>query len=300
MTTPNATGCPDSPLTKVELEQLHQDGFLVVSDVLDSDLCQTFMEQDLNFYLETYGNIREQKHFATGDYDPDTHTEIPGVMLRKPFGGDPLPDHGQEWILQHGRLVAILNQLHGGRDRWEWLHPRNVGWIHVRFPVLDASKFEPRWHVDGGHYSPHYLTSPEQSVVVLPLFHDVAANSGSTLVLPETHHYMAQLLHSRAGGLAKHLTQDCRPLGRVWPVDRKDIAPLKRGDVLLLHPLVVHAAGFHTNPGSSQNRITFNLGTKWTRPLSLQQPSSWLEASLKRSLTEPVPKLELSPPWRLE
>lgn len=295
MAAPGTTaGSPGGPLTNEELEQLHRDGFLAVANVFDSASCQQFMEQDLHVHLETYGNLREQKHFATGEYDPNVHTEIPGVMLRNPDGSDPLPDEGQEWILQNGKLVAILNQLHGGRDHWEWLHPNNVGWIHVRFPVTDESQFEPRWHVDGGHFTPHYLTSPEQSVIVLPIFHDIHVKSGSTLVLPESHHYMAQLLHSRGiQGLDKCVTQDCRPLGRIWPIAKRDVAPLQRGDALLLHPLVLHAAGFHTNPSSQQNRITFNMGTRWTRQLSLKQPSSWLEASLNRSLKERIPKLDL-------
>jgi ectoine hydroxylase-related dioxygenase (phytanoyl-CoA dioxygenase family) len=294
MATPGiVAGSASGPLTNKELEQLHRDGFVVVANVFDNASCQKFMEQELHIHLETYGNPREQKHFATGEYDPNKHTEIPGVMLRNPNGSDPLPDQRQEWILQNGKLVAILNQLHGGLDHWEWIHPQNVGWIHLRFPVTDASQFEPRWHVDGGHFTPHYLTSPEQSVIVLPILHEVDINSGSTLVLPESHHYMAQLLHSRgAQGLQKCVTQDCRPLGRIWPIDKRDVAPLHRRDVILLHPLVVHAAGFHTNLSSQQNRITFNMGTRWTRKLSLKQPSSWLEASLNRSLKEPTPTLK--------
>ena len=281
------------PLTTEQLELFHQDGYLVVPNVLDN--CQDFVDETLRPHLQTY-DWKNLQHFTTGDYDPELHTEIPGAMLRNADGSDPLSDNGQAWILENETLMAILHQLHD--SKWEWLHPQNVGWIHVRLLVENASQFEPRWHVDGGHFSSHYVTSPEQSVIVLPMLHHVEAQAGNTLVLPKSHHYMAQLLNSKKNGVDKSITQDCRALGRVWP-DVREIAPCRAGDVLLLHPLVVHAAGFHTNP-SADRRITFNMGVKWTRKLSLEKPTSWLEASLKRSLEETIPKVTVEAPFRLE
>jgi ectoine hydroxylase-related dioxygenase (phytanoyl-CoA dioxygenase family) len=238
-------------------------------------------------------------------------------MLRDPTdGSDPLPNDGQAWILQNEQLLGILHQLHSdegssnenaaSKDKeadpsWQWLHPTNIGWIHVRLPVSNASQFEHRWHVDGGHFSPHFLTSPEQSVVVLPMLHDVGVGGGNTVVLPGSHHYMAQLLHqNRDAGLLKSVTQDCRKLGEAWPI-QKEIAPCHGGDVLIMHPLLVHAAGFHTN-GTTTERISFNLGTKWTRQLLLKEPNSWLESSLKRSLSETtgLPKLSVEALFKLK
>lgn len=309
----------ETPLSPDQLEQFHNDGYLIVPNVL-SDY-DAFCEGVLEPFLEKNDDYLKSAVMATGEYDSSIHTEVPGVMLRNPDNSDPLPDDGQLWVLQNKELLQILHQLHSnnnsstsqqsGNDHqhqqlsltppsWEWLHATNIGWIHVRLPISDASQFEHRWHVDGGHFSPHLLTSPEQSVVVLPMLHDIALGGGNTVVLPGSHHYMAQLLHRQGcDGLPKKVTQDCRKLGRAWP-KRKEIAPCQAGDVLIMHPMLVHAGGFHTN-GTATTRISFNLGTKWTRPVNLVKPLSWLESSLKRSLTETkgLPELNIGAPFQL-
>lgn len=301
-----------SLLSPDQLEQFHQDGYLVVPNVLKNH--ESFCQETLQPFLEKHEQYFTSTIMATGEYDSNIHTEVPGLMLRNLTDhSDPLPNDGQAWVLQNEQLLGILNQLHSNENisssaeedkdsgpNWEWLQPTNIGWIHVRLPVSNASQFEHRWHVDGGFFSPHYLLSPEQSVVVLPMLHDVGVGGGNTVVLPGSHHYMAQLLHqNREQGLSKAVTQDLGKLGRAWTT-RKEIAPCHGGDVLILHPLLVHAAGFHTN-GAMAKRITFNLGTKWTRSLSLEEPTSWLESSLKRSLSETVglPKLSVEAPFQL-
>jgi ectoine hydroxylase-related dioxygenase (phytanoyl-CoA dioxygenase family) len=273
----------EAPLTSEQLENFHRNGFLVVPNVLD-DACREYFDAALSPILNHFDKADEytRRSMATGDARGD---EVPGVMIRNADGSDPLPDLGQECLLQNVKLVSILDQLHGA-DNWEWLHPTNVGWIHVRLPVSSSTACEYRWHLDGGHFNPHYLTSPDQSVVVLPILHDVSPGGGNTVVLPQSHHSIAKLLSSCPHGIDKRMTQDCRVLVGHWTgPPAQEVAPCRAGDLVILHPFVIHAAGFHTNPSIQTRRVTFNLGVKWKKELNMADPNkSWLEASIQRSL----------------
>jgi hypothetical protein len=280
-------------LSSSQLQQFSRDGFLLVRNVLDAAECARFDREVLQPALRAYGGIDQDdpstwsnhklKSMATGDYNDETYEgPIPGAMIWKETEdgkGDPIP---AEQCLDMSPMNPILNQLHGDSTSWEWQHS-NLGWIHVRFPIHDDS-LEKRWHVDGGHFDPHYLHSPEQSVVVLPMVRSVAKGGGNTSILAQSHRYMIHVLHdSRKEGISKKITQDCRELGKVWPEGHiVDVEPCQAGDVLLLHPFVVHAAGF-TQLGHPL-RISFNMGTQWTRPVMDFEASSWLEDSIRDAL----------------
>jgi hypothetical protein len=281
------------PLSASQLQQFSRDGFLLIRNVLDAAECARFDREVLQPALRACGGINEEdpstwsnhklNSMATGDYDETSKGPIPGAMIWKGTEdgkGDPIPD---ELCLDMSPMNPILNQLHGDSTCWKWQHS-NLGWIHVRFPVHDEP--EKRWHVDGGHFDPHYLHSPEQSVVVLPMVRSVAKGGGNTSVLAKSHRYMSHLLYaSGKDGVSKKITQDCRELGKVWPIDQiVEVEPCQAGDVLLLHPFVVHAAGF-TRPGHPL-RISFNMGTQWTRPVMVCEASSWLEDSIWDALQE--------------
>eukprot|EP01083_Nonionella_stella_P196797 723904_1 len=159
---------------------------------------------------------------------------------------------------------------------------------------LHASSYRS-WHVDGGHFTPHHLNSREQSVIVLPMIRDVAKGGGNTMVLKRSHIYMAQKLHAAdsnskgahttihhvegkvqdgqqnsvlggggGGGIPREETQNANDIAAMWPDDLiVEMAPCGAGDVLLMHPFLVHAAGI-AEIGHPM-RIAFNMGVRWTR-----------------------------------
>lgn len=292
----------EKSLNNSQLEEFQQNGYLLLKGILDPAECQQFDVNTVQPALQQNSGIDPNdsntwntdrlKSMATGDYNDKQANILPGVMVRKEDGCDPIPD---ERNLDLSPLKPILDQLHGDSNAWEWMH-KNVGWIHVRFPLDIEERVEAKdlntWHVDGGHFTPHFVDSPEQSVIVLPMIRPVSVGGGNTLVLKKSHIYMAQRL-AQAGkdGIPKEETQNANEIARMWPENLiAETAPCEAGDVLLLHPFLVHAAGQACK--GHPLRIAFNMGLRWRRkPILdaedvLEEQHGWLEKSMYWSLNQ--------------
>lgn len=283
-------------LSEEELEELKHNGFIVISGILDPDTCKTFDRNIVQPALFENGAILEDdpstwnsellKAMATGDYKKDEGV-LTGVMVRKSDGSDPISD---EDSISLDCLKPILHQLHGGMEEnpsWDWIHS-NVGWIHVRFPVNEeGEEFRTdllSWHVDGGHFSPHFLDSPEQSVIILPMIRDVADGGGNTVVLKQSHIYIAKKLKEAGNrGIPKEITQNLNDVAKIWPKHLiETISPCNAGDILIMHPFLIHSAGRAQK--NHPLRIAFNMGLKWKKEKlhlnDFECSQSWMEQSI--------------------
>jgi len=290
-------------LSSSQLEEFQQNGYLLLKGILDPTECERFDVSIVQPAIKKYAGIDQSdpttwntdilKRMATGDYSREKPNILPGVMVRKEDGLDPIPD---EHSLDLSALKPILDQLHGGANAWDWLHS-NVGWIHVRFPLAMEEKTRIKdndtWHVDGGHFTPHFIDSPEQSVVVLPMIRPVGVGGGNTLILKKSHIYIAKMLgKAGADGVPREVTQNASDVARIWPENLTiEIAPCDKGDVLIFHPFTVHAAG-QASVGHPL-RIAFNMGVRWRKNPIIskekeleEQPISWLEKSIAWALDE--------------
>ena len=263
-------------LSGLQLEEFKQNGFTIIKGILNNLECEKFDQQVVQPALRQYSGIDQSdentwntdilKEMATGEYSDEKPDILPGVMVRQQDGSDPISDKDS---LNMTALHPILDQLHYRNNSdsldWEWLH-KNVGWIHVRFPIgHDKTSEVNTWHVDGGHYTPHFLDSPEQSVIILPMIRPVGKGGGNTMILKKSHLYMAQKLQEAGkDGIPKEVTQNLNSIGKMWPKDLiVEAAPCDAGDVLLMHPFVVHSAGVAMN--GHPLRIAFNMGVRWRR-----------------------------------
>lgn len=290
-------------LSNKQLEEFQQNGYLLLKGVLDPAECERFDVSVVQPAIKKYTGIDQSnpttwnsevlKRMATGDYNREKPNILPGVMVRKEDNSDPIPD---EHSLDLSALNPVLDQLHGDANAWDWIHA-NVGWIHVRFPLAIEEKTRIEdintWHVDGGHFTPHLIDSPEQSIIVLPMIRPVGVGGGNTLILKKSHIYMAKRLEkARAGGVPREVTQNASDIARIWPGSlATEIAPCDAGDVLIIHPFTVHAAG-QASVGHPL-RIAFNMGVRWRRNPIIpkenmleEQPISWLEKNIAWALKE--------------
>jgi hypothetical protein len=130
------------------------------------------------------------------------------------------------------RVKGAFHQLVGHRHR----PLQRLGWWPVSFPGF-ADEGPGNWHVEGTFR--HHLNLSEQGLLPLFLFSDVTA--GGTLVVPGSHHVAARILwENRHSGLAEGQLS-----GRVREaidVSGAVEATGEAGDVVLCHPLLLHAA----------------------------------------------------------
>ena len=198
------------------------------------------------------------------------------------------------------------------RRRWVHGASHGLGWIHVRYPVVEPSEAweweNRRWHIDGdtGRIDTH------QSVVVLPMVTPIAPGGGGTALLKGSHTTVARWLHDAGEwGVGNH--RRIRTIVERAVAERGLSAVVEAtgeaGDVLLMHPLLVHAVNdarrvtFKQQPSGAGEpprwtavqhgiRVTFNLSTHWKeQPLVL--PAWDLEgrharAPLEHSIVRPI------------
>lgn len=220
--------------------------------------------------------------------------------------------------------------LLGGEDR---IDPNSSFWndgFIVNFGTEENSGPDKKnvpvnlnnWHVDGDFFvgpclrvcavtdisQVHFLDSPEQALLVTPLFSDIASRGGGTMIAPDGIDIIAKYLHSHPEGvLATKLsftpvtpeidesfqhtsyTTSLAPnpevvpgvwhhLERIHECNRFEEMTGEAGDVVLLHPLMMHS--FSPNLTRAIRVIT-------NPPVSLKEPFKFSSAGgHKLSLVE--------------
>ena len=169
----------------------------------------------------------------------------------------------------------------------------------MRFPVAEADRWAAPldgWHIDGGRPA----LAARASVVVLPLLTAIRPGGGGTALLRGSHRAVARMLRGNARicpqeiALAELRARGSSAVveatGRVrgphhrirphhthrtmgWWNDSRIYTYVQAGDLLLMHPHLVHApsaAHRATLQGGVRVahglRVTFNLATRWARP----------------------------------
>lgn len=191
------------------------------------------------------------------------------------------------------RAWAAICELCGGEDR---VDPESKLWRDSLIVNLGAAEHDgkpvppqdlPEWHVDGDFFV-HYLDSPEQGLLVTPLFTDIVPNGGATFICPEAIPKVAKHLYEHPEGVSPRMT----PRGEPGFTEEKDLewfcnmakscdnfveATGEVGDVYLLHPLMLHA------PSSNALRRVRIITNP---PVSLREPHCFDREDGNYSLVE--------------
>lgn len=330
------SGDGNGPLSAADLAAFERDGFLILRSVVSAAECERFVWQSVVPALLRAGISPFDEatwYDRTGDTD-GARIRAPSGSDHPIHPSEPdsrwLPLRGSR------RLLGALAQLHGGAMRWRWSAgaASGVGWIHLRFPVHPAAAEWPPippgggWHIDGHDAA--------QSVVVLPLVTPIARGGGGTALIAGSHRTVAGWLHGSAargagrhgGGVDRvqlyidHLivpsaiaahgegrgvadAADLLPGGAWAGATAAGGAPRPvvveatgaAGDVLLMHPLLVHSTSmarrltFSRSPAGVWSatrhgiRVTFNLSTAWNARHRLAQPSCGRAAEARPAAT---------------
>jgi hypothetical protein len=186
-------------------------------------------------------------------------------------------------------------QLVGGADRiTPSSHDWGDGWIVNLGTKSGAGKKVTGnelkgWHVDGDFFV-HYLDSPEQGLLIIPLFTDIIPGAGGTMLCPPAMGPVARHLFQHPEGVSPRMTPRAENpkwepentldwfnnLAASYPPEEFVEATGEAGDVYLLHPLMLHSASNNalripriiTNPPVSL-REPFQFSKDGKRPLSV-------------------------------
>ncbi|ORY63426.1 uncharacterized protein BCR38DRAFT_345012 [Pseudomassariella vexata] len=190
---------------------------------------------------------------------------------------------------------SAICDLCGGSDR---ITPSSSQWrdsliVNLGTPGGEAEKppVAPKdlnnWHVDGDFFV-HYLDSPEQGLLVIPLFTDVIPDGGGTVICPDAIAGVARWLYEHPEGVSPRMV----PRGHGDFDQERNLDWYRElvggceefvevvggvGDVYLVHPLMVHSA-------SRNARREFRVITN--PPVSLREPFCFDRADGGYSLVE--------------
>ncbi|OBZ68694.1 hypothetical protein A0H81_11032 [Grifola frondosa] len=177
-----------------------------------------------------------------------------------------MPSHKREAVAMFApKAWEIMKELLGGEER---IDEPSGAWndsfiVNLGTPALErvGSDIAPadldNWHVDGDFFV-HFLDSPEQALLVIPLFSDIAPRGGATFISPDGLDMIANYLAAHPEGVIAE-NRTLRP-STCTAMDPRDdpgfwshLAEVKKckrfveltgetGDVVLMHPFMLHSA----------------------------------------------------------
>jgi len=139
---------------------------------------------------------------------------------------------------------GAMCELLGGEER---VNPNAATWNDCLIVNLGTEEWETKsiaakeldnWHCDGDFFR-HFLDSPEQGLLVIPLYGDIKPRGGGTYIAEDSIGVVAKHLLDHPEGILPgqfgfpNLLQQCNKFTELTG---------ELGDVILLHPLMLHSA----------------------------------------------------------
>ncbi|KAL0950803.1 hypothetical protein HGRIS_007568 [Hohenbuehelia grisea] len=176
-----------------------------------------------------------------------------------------MPWHSREEVRSFApKAWGAITDLLGGEERidaecssWGDSFIVNLGTDELESEEKTHPRDLGNWHVDGDFFV-HYLDSPEQALLVIPIFSDIRADGGGTMICPDGIDMIAEYLSAHPEGVLP-TGLSFTPSTTTYSVYQDDphywshLKEVKRcnkfvemtgeiGDVVLLHPLMLHSA----------------------------------------------------------
>ena len=233
-------------------------------------------ESDVNHFIEN-GHVilkrcfprdlaEEWRTFAFKrlGYDPDDPTTWTEPRVHLPSMNRVLIEDAAP------RAWDAICDLLGGEDRiinfWGDSKPGWSDGFIINFALGADAPWQPPsaevggWHKDGDFFR-HFLDSPEQGLLTIVVWSDIYPKSGGTFVACDSVRHVAQRLSEHPEGVLPggfgQLIDKCENFVEITG---------KAGDVVLLHPFILHAAS--QNPSGRARFIT-------NPPVSLKEPMNF-------------------------
>ena len=256
-------------LSRVEAYQFVVNGYVVVKEAFSKELAQENCESAWCELESDHAIDRDKpESWSTpipGKRGPVSYVRTRGTGFRVPLkrkqprafyaqtdvigGPSRLPADGQKLVWGD---QAIGNLGIEGDPRWQPPSPR-----------------QPGWHKDGWHFR-HFLNSPEQGLLTVPLYSDIHKSSGGTYVAVDSLKPVARMLESVPSGLHPDSVQGAGYLipGLIEQCSNFIELTGNAGDMVLLHPFMLHRVSI--NP-TTRPRFIANMALVLKSPMQLKR-----------------------------
>ena len=261
-----ATGTAFRELTAEQEQQFLDQGYVVVKQAVSRDLAKQWRDlayrrlgydpDDPATWIEARVHLPVMNRKRVADVAPRAWAAICDLL-----GGEQRIRNGADYSCGDS---FIINFHHSADDPWQPPSARVAG-----------------WHKDGDFFR-HFLDSPEQGLLTVVLWSDIEPRSGGTFVATDSVPPIARLLANHPEGLLPG------EVGFGTLVDRcSRFVELtgRTGDVVLLHPYILHSASY--NP-SGRPRFITNPAVALNAPMNFNRddPSDYslVERAVLRAL----------------
>ncbi|HYF49062.1 MAG TPA: phytanoyl-CoA dioxygenase family protein [Planctomycetota bacterium] len=258
-----------SVLSAAQVEQFIADGFVVLRHAFPRSVADEI-------------RARIWKAIGLHPEQPENWTK-PAVYLNKNFGGDPFTQAFTP------RVIGAFDDVMG-EGRWE--QQFHLGWWPIAFPGFDSKPWrapQSGWHIDGYHFH-HRLASREQGLLPIFIFSDIEAGGGGTALSIGSHTITANVLaEAEPHGLSMdELTR--RVVAHPRSRSRVIEATGEAGDVVLIHPFLLHARS--PNTGSSV-RFICNPCFALKEEMRFDRPEANAISPVERAIVNALPSLTI-------
>ncbi|KAJ5339529.1 hypothetical protein N7452_006257 [Penicillium brevicompactum] len=202
-------------------------------------------------------------------------------------------------------------QLLGGKDR---ISSASATWndafiVNLGSPQSEGTWPNPAdlwgWHVDGDFFI-HFLDSPEQALLVIPLFTNIQERAGGTMICSDATKFIAQHLYNHPEGVSPYMyprgqTPDGDPMDTPFYSDiLKNCRNFHEmtgnaGDVILMHPLMCHSVSVNS---LRHPRVITNPPVSLKKPFNFDRKDPAEYSIVERSTLQMLEKDRL-PGWRI-
>ncbi|CAE6460179.1 unnamed protein product [Rhizoctonia solani] len=276
-------------LTLEQIDFFMEHGYVVIKKALKDEWI-TRATQDI--WVRLGFNPDDKSTWTQERIHQPWHRKVPakevapaawGAICELVGGEEKISEYCKEW-----RDSMITNL---GTERWE------------------TEDIEPQeldnWHCDGDFFL-HFLDSPEQGLLVIPLYSDIKPRGGGTYIAEDSIGVIARWLRDHPEGIIPGMgpgeekfdfgarVKECKVFTEMTG---------ERGDVILLHPLLLHSASknhtrstrFITNPPVSLKE-PFNFNRSDPSKFSLVEQKTLKELGVDRLDFSPkVPRKNIMP-----
>ncbi|MDE0038565.1 MAG: hypothetical protein OXU77_13585 [Gammaproteobacteria bacterium] len=287
----NAALANCTELTRAEAAHFVEHGYVVIKAAFPREMADVVCESAWTELEAEYRIERTDPHtwkgvsMGRGRMQGYVRTQGSGARF-------PLKTHAPRAFAAQADVVGGADRLAESGDGLCW---RDAVIGNFRVPNGPAwqppAPRQPGWHKDGHHFR-HFINSPEQGLLTVPIYTDILPRSGGTFIARDSIAPVARLLArcpagvhpdgTQAGYLIPGLIEQC-----------SDFAELtgEAGDVVLVHPYMLHRVSVNA---SVRPRFIANMPVVLAQPMCFDRPPddaySLVELAVLRALK--VPRFE--------